>query len=239
MNNWKSNRQKKQKMTLIERFNKHLLLDKTPLWKGYLIPFYPIDNNYFKINNVKYNLDLLKKDVENVKKNTWVNKDGKTDEWTSLTLKSCDGKDQSFLMNTEYTKNKKNIYQYTPDIQHCNYIKQILDELPTDVYLVRILKLKKGGKIKFHTDEEVFKSGNLIRLHLPIITNPNVKFQIGYPIQKPAEGYNIWNALILHEKYLDPGYLWFTNVNTIHGVENRGNQDRYHLVIDIKSPFKK
>ena len=77
---------------------------------------------------------------------------------------------------------------------------------------MRILKLKKNGRIKFHTDEHVFKDRKIIRIHLPIITNPDVKFQIGYPVQKPAPGYNIWNAQNLQ---LKKGYLWFTNVNTL------------------------
>ena len=235
---WRNRNNKNMNMNLIEMFNKQILLDKTPLWKDHLIPYYPIDNNYYKINNIKYDLHLLKNDLQKIKDSSWINKDGKTDEWTSITLKSYDGEDQSFLMNTDFGEKNNNKYQYTKHINNCSYIKKILDDMPTEVYLVRLLKLKKRGRIKFHTDEEVFKSRNVIRLHLPIITNPNVKFQIGYPVQKPAPGYNIWNAQILHEKYLEPGYLWFTNVNTLHGVENRSDMDRYHLVIDIKPIYK-
>ncbi len=236
---WRNRNNKNKNMNLIEMFNKQILLDKTPLWKDHLIPFYPIDKNYFKINNNKYDIDSLKNDLLKLETDSWINKDGKTDEWTSITLKSYDGYDQSFIKNTEFGRGNNNKYQYTPYMENCNYFKKVLDEIPTDVYLVRILKLKKNGRIKFHTDEDVFKDRKIIRIHLPIITNPDVKFQIGYPVQKPAPGYNIWNAQILHEKYLEPGYLWFTNVNTLHGVENKGTTDRYHMVIDIRNPFLK
>ena len=83
-------------MNLIEMFNKQILLDKTPLWKDHLIPFYPIDKNYFKINNNKYDIDSLKNDLLKLETDSWINKDGKTDEWTSITLKSYNGYDQCF-----------------------------------------------------------------------------------------------------------------------------------------------
>ena len=60
---WRNRNNKNKNMNLIEMFNKQILLDKTPLWKDHLIPFYPIDKNYFKINNNKYDIDSLKNDV--------------------------------------------------------------------------------------------------------------------------------------------------------------------------------
>ena len=47
-------------------------------------------------------------------------------------------------------------------------------------------------------------------------------------------GFKIWDADVLHERHLDYGHLWYTNVNTLHGVVNGGNTDRYHLVIDMR-----
>ena len=108
--------------------------------------------------------------------------------WQSITLKSSDGRDQSFLKQTKLGRGEKNTYHYTDAMKNCNYFKEILKEIPTDIYLVRILKLKAGGRIKFHTDETVFKqTRDIIRCHLPIITHQAVEFQIGFPIQKPAE----------------------------------------------------
>ena len=117
----------------------------------------------------------------------------------------------------------------------CSYLREIVESIPTDIYLVRILKLKAGGRIKFHTDEVVFKRRkDIIRCHLPIVTNDNVMFQIGFPRGSPAPGFEVWDADILHERHLDSGFLWFTNVNTLHGVANNGKTDRYHLVIDLR-----
>lgn len=227
--------------TMAEKFDKdgNAFISMNPLWKPPLIPLHPLDNNYRVIAKKQYNIDLLKKDLHiaigNVDK--WANKN-KNMSWQSITLKSSDGRDQSFLKQTKLGRGEKNTYHYTDAMKNCNYFKEILKEIPTDIYLVRILKLKAGGRIKFHTDETVFKqTRDIIRCHLPIITHKAVEFQIGFPIQKPAEGFGIWNAKVLHSKHLEPGKLWYTNVNTLHGVVNKSNIDRYHLVIDMRPPF--
>ena len=209
------------------------------LWRKPLIPLHPLNNNYRIITNTIYDIELLKRDL-NIAINSidkWTKKD-KDETWQSITLKSFDGNEQSFLKETKLCIGDQNLYKYTTAMNKCNYFKKILEEIPTDIYLVRILKLKSKGRIKFHTDEVVFKqTKDIIRCHLPIITHPNIKFQIGFPLNKPAEGFEIWNASVLHEKYLAPGKLWYTNVNTLHGVENNSNIDRYHLVIDMRPPY--
>jgi hypothetical protein len=186
-----------------------------------------------KINPTLYELKEIKKEIFNLNE-TWINKDLITNNWESLTLKSQNGEEQSFLKKTDFTN-----YIYTDIIEKLPSIKELLENIPTEIYLVRLLKLKKGGKIKFHTDEEVFKENNkIIRVHLPIITHKDVKFQIGYPLQKPAEGFSVWNAEVLYETHLEEGYFWYTNVNTLHAVTNNSPIDRIHLVCDMK-PFLK
>ena len=211
-------------------------INNNPYWNDVITPLYPIEKNIFKISSIKYDESKLIKDLNIVKNNyKWINKGKFSSDWSSITLKSKDGKDQSFLQETTLLQGNKNIYKYTDVMNKCEYIKKILQKIPTDIYLVRILKLKRGGKIKYHTDELVFSNKeNIIRCHLPIVTNEHVKFKIGYPYSSPAPGYNIWGAFDLYEKYIAPGYLWYTNVNTLHSVENNGETDRYHLVIDMK-----
>ena len=92
-------------------------------------------------------------------------------------MKSFTGGDQSFLIDTELGEGIGNKYRYTSAISGCNYFKSILDSFPTEVYLVRILKLTANSILDFHTDEFVFKNKHkIIRCHLPIITNENVKW---------------------------------------------------------------
>lgn len=223
---------------LIESFNNDYktFVSSNPLWRGNIIPLHPILKNYMQMAECQYNKSRMIQDLWNLCDNqVWVKKDGKTEEWTSITLKSLNGEDQSFLTETELGCGENNKYKYTKAMDLCAYFREILESIQTDIYLVRVLKLKAGARIKFHTDEIVFKrKQEIIRCHLPIITNEKVKFQIGYPRGSPAPGYKVWDAEVLHEKYLDTGYLWFTNVNTLHGVVNNSNVDRYHLVIDMR-----
>lgn len=223
-------KEKKDKSKL-EKFQNKTLENK--LWTPILIPKWPIERNYMKINPTLYDLKEIKKEIFNLNE-TWINKDLITNNWESLTLKSQNGEEQSFLKKTDLSN-----YIYTDIIEKLPSIKQLLENIPTEIYLVRLLKLKKGGKIKFHTDEEVFKENNkIIRVHLPIITHKDVKFQIGYPLQKPAEDFSVWNAEVLYETHLEEGYFWYTNVNTLHAVTNNSPIDRIHLVCDMKPFFK-
>ncbi len=242
MTNFSLEKRKLQKpvkpLSLFKQFNNnyHEFVKANPLWINELIPLYPIDMNYRKINLIKYDINKLINDLLIANKNTkWTDKDNETHKWTSITLKSLTGEDQPFLIETELGIGSNNKYKYTKAMEGCNYFKEILDNIPTDVYLVRLLKLDAGGLIKFHTDNVVFKkTKDIIRCHIPIITNKNVKFRLGYPQMRPAPGCGIWKADLLHEKHLDAGYMWYTNVNALHGVINNSNQDRYHLVIDMK-----
>ena len=222
--------------SLVEQFseNSKNVIHANPLWRGEIIPHYPIYKNYFVLVKYQVNMESAMKDLKFAMDNQeWINKDG--ENWTSITLKSLNGLDQDFLVETDLGVGRDNKYIYTSVMDRCKYFKYIFDMLNTDIYLVRILKLKAGGKIKFHTDEIVFKKRKeIIRCHIPIITNPNVKFQIGYPKMRPAPGFHIWDADVFHEKYLYPGYIWYTNVNTLHGVTNNSSEDRYHLVIDLR-----
>ena len=217
--------------SLLEKFKKKNLYNR--LWSETTIPLWPIDKNYIKINPNYIDTSEIKKEITNLNIN-WTSKDRFTNNWDSITLKSENGEDQNYLKKSDF-----NNYIYTDNIRELPSIKYLLETIPTDIYLVRLLKLKKNGKIKFHTDEEVFnQKEKIIRVHLPIITDPNIKFQIGYPLNKPADGYHVWNASVLHEKHLDEGYYWYTNVNTLHGVDNNSDIDRIHLVIDMKPFFR-
>ena len=211
------------------------IVSNNKLWKDDLVPIYPLEKNMFIINKREYNNKSLINDLNiAISNSNWVNKGNKSGDWQSITLKSYSGNDQSFLINTNLGKGKNNNYKYTQSINGCNYFKSILESIPTDVYLVRILKLKSNSVLDFHTDEFVFKNKEkIIRCHLPIITNENVKFQIGYPLKIPEKNGSIWESEIFYERYLYPNYLWYTNVNTIHGAVNNSNIDRYHLVIDM------
>ena len=141
-----------KKPTRIESFENdyQTFVGGNPLWRGNIIPLHPIFRNYTKIGVRQYNKSKMIQDLWNLTDNqTWIRKDGRTDEWTSITLKSLNGEDQSFLTETELGRGGKNKYKYTKCMDFCSYLREIVESIPTDIYLVRILKLKAGGRIKF------------------------------------------------------------------------------------------
>lgn len=83
-------------------------------------------------------------------------------------------------------------------------------------FIVRLIlaKLVAGGRIPRHTDAG-YSLLHCHRVHLPIITNNDVVFHVG------GEEIN-----------MRAGELWEINNGTVHAVENRGTEDRIHLIVD-------
>lgn len=99
-------------------------------------------------------------------------------------------------------------------------LERILSELRghydfTD-YSAIITNLKAGMSIPKHTDGGmIFNLGH--RIHIPIKTNPQVIFHVGHRV--------------INMK-LDHAYE-IGNVSHMHGVNNKSDEDRYHLIIDL------
>jgi tetratricopeptide (TPR) repeat protein len=88
-------------------------------------------------------------------------------------------------------------------------------------FVVRLIlaKLLAGGKIPKHTDAG-YSLLNCHRIHLPIVTNEDAVFFVG------GEEIN-----------MRAGELWEINNGTVHAVENRGAEDRIHLIVDWMPNF--
>lgn len=95
-------------------------------------------------------------------------------------------------------------------------VDYVSDYYQNNGFIVRLLlaKLVAGGKIPKHTDAG-YSLLNCHRVHLPIITNDKVDFVVGG-----------------EKKNMQVGELWEINNGSVHAVENRGNEDRIHLIID-------
>jgi len=102
------------------------------------------------------------------------------------------------------------ITKYTP------YFKQIIDDFQCPLLSVRLLALPPGGKIGEHCDGGIGFNSGIVRLHIPIITHPDVVFFLGGERMR-------WDA----------GELWFGDFSHPHSVENRSPVTRYHMVLDV------
>jgi hypothetical protein len=81
-------------------------------------------------------------------------------------------------------------------------------------------KLMAGGRIVPHRDAHPsFAAGH--RIHVPICTNPRVRFMIdGQPVK------------------LEPGHAYEINNQKVHSVMNKGDTDRIHFIFDYLPPSK-
>jgi len=94
--------------------------------------------------------------------------------------------------------------------------RQVIDSMPGRRSRIRLMRLRPGGAIFRHSDPMEDIDPNLVRLHLPIVTNPEVDFRV-----------NDRRIVML------PGEVWHVDVRFPHEVYNRGDSMRVHLVMDL------
>jgi hypothetical protein len=91
---------------------------------------------------------------------------------------------------------------------------------------IRFMRLAPGGgELTRHTDQVEpdagVTDGTLMRIHLPIKTNPKVDFTVwDYRGQERTVN-------------MTKGELWYLDIRKPHRAINGGNEERIHLVIDI------
>jgi len=133
-------------------------------------------------------------------------------DWTGISLYSQGGKEGAFPSAAglePYTK--------TAALEHAPYMTRLLEELECPKEVVRLLSLPAGAVIQEHFDLHTNFQYGLLRLHIPIVTHPNVEFVI--------DGMRCdWRE----------GELWFGDFSLPHSVRNNSNVNRVHMVIDVQ-----
>ncbi len=168
--------------------------------------------------NRNIDIERLKQEIKQAEiHHKFTEKDAKG--WTSIPLRSAKGltgtAGNSAIGIQASSDGKK--FQDTYVMQSTPYIKEIIEKFAVDkkILKVRLMKLQAHSKIPMHIDKFDGKH-NVIRYHLPIITNPDV-------------------IMIVNNKqyYLQPGQIYIIDVSQAHAVENNSDQDRVHLVFDL------
>jgi quercetin dioxygenase-like cupin family protein len=110
------------------------------------------------------------------------------------------------------------IFAATPALEACRYFSEVLDAFPGKRNRVRLMRLKAGARILRHSDPIHTVSRELTRIHVPVVTSPDIVFLV--------------NDTVIP---LRAGEAWHIDVRFPHQVENRSDRDRVHLVIDLIS----
>jgi len=109
----------------------------------------------------------------------------------------------------------KNAFADTPLLAVCPYVRHVLASFPCPQQAVRFMRLKAGSSIKEHRDYQLGFEDGEVRVHIPVVTNPEVEF--------------VMNGVRIDMK---EGESWYHDFNLPHRVANRGTTDRVHLVLD-------
>lgn len=104
--------------------------------------------------------------------------------------------------------------QPTPLLGRCPYFQQVMSCFNTVVGRSRLMRLATGAEVTAHYDLH-YNWYQRVRIHVPIITDPGVRFLCGDD-----------------EVHMQPGEAWIFDTWQFHNVINGGDVDRVHLVID-------
>lgn len=102
----------------------------------------------------------------------------------------------------------------SPRLARCPYLRQVLASFHTVIGRSRLMRLDPGAEVTPHTDIDYYWRER-IRIHIPVVTDPQVRFQCG--------------ASTIHMR---AGDAWVFDNWQPHRVINPSGITRIHLVVD-------
>lgn len=133
--------------------------------------------------------------------------------WAGVSLRSNGGR----WDDSRPARPSPELLRDTEVLARVPYWAEVLDAFPCPKESVRISVLAPNGRIIPHQDDDVgFEYGRL-RIHVPILTSPDVVMEIG------GERCT-W----------PPGEVWYGDFGRTHTVVNSGRDPRVHLLLDVQ-----
>ncbi|GAA4859520.1 aspartyl/asparaginyl beta-hydroxylase domain-containing protein [Luteimonas vadosa] len=102
----------------------------------------------------------------------------------------------------------------TPHLRRCPYLMQVLASLGATVGRTRLMRLAGQAEVTRHADQGYYWAER-VRVHVPIVTQPTVRFECGEAVVNMAAG-----------------ECWIFDTWRQHRVLNDATQSRIHLVAD-------
>jgi hypothetical protein len=158
--------------------------------------------------------ERLKQDLNQISPGEWsphFNTGYYEGEWSGVALRSIGGAVSQLYPDPAAQKP----FTDTPVLSRCAHIQIVLASFKCALESVRLLKLSGGSRIREHRDHKLGLEDGVIRIHIPILTDPRVEFFVDN------------RRLVMNE-----GECWYVNFNLPHRVHNHSDIDRVHLVVD-------
>lgn len=102
----------------------------------------------------------------------------------------------------------------TPELLRCPYLLKTIASLGAVVGRTRLMRLAGQAEVTRHVDQGYYWTDR-VRVHVPIVTQPTVRFECG--------GESI---------HMAAGECWIFDTWREHRVENDASRSRIHLVVD-------
>lgn len=102
----------------------------------------------------------------------------------------------------------------TPELLRCAYLTQVIASLGATVGRSRLMRLSGNAEVTRHADQGYYWAER-VRVHVPIVTQPTVRFECGGAVVNMAAG-----------------ECWIFDTWRQHSVINDATLPRIHLVVD-------
>ena len=152
-----------------------------------------------------FDADRLAAEIAQIDDAAWMKHPTRMNGNTAVALISRDGGDNDDFEGSMAT---------TPHLKRCEYLQQVLASFDQVLGRTRLMKLASGAEVATHVDFN-YHWYSRVRIHVPIVTTPDVMFFCGP-----------------EQTHMAAGESWIFDSWRRHRVINGSSNDRIHLVID-------
>lgn len=135
-------------------------------------------------------------------------------DWSVIALRAPKGTAHQHPIRQIYSDPSVTEYEDTPLMDACPHLRAAAAAFGP-AHAVRLMRLTPGSVIKEHADHDLAVEDGMTRIHVPVVTNPGVVFEVNRRRVDMARG-----------------EAWYLRLADPHRVANHGTTDRIHLVID-------
>jgi len=165
---------------------------------------------------VAFDPELLARDLAALESIEWIDHfltDRYEGTWDVIPLRGPAGATHTILMIAITPATRE--FADTPMLEACPYFRDVISSFRAEVQGVRLLRLTPGSRINEHTDHGCTGADGVLRLHIPVVTNPDVIFTLN--------GTRV---------VMEAGSAWYLALGGPHSVANNGSTDRVHMIVD-------
>lgn len=164
---------------------------------------------------IRFEVDPLLAAVARLDESEWephFNTQQYVGDWSGVALRTTVGSPLPL-----YPDPGRDEYADTPLLTTSPELRAALNRFGCPLQTVRLLRLGPGAEITGHRDHHLAHRHGDVRLHVPLVSEPDVTF---------------W--LDEREVPMRPGECWYLDLTQTHRVQNPGPTERVHLVVDCK-----